>query len=44
MMNKESLLPKTVVLRIGSRDFLAYVEEIADNRIVASDNLAWQGA
>jgi hypothetical protein len=37
-------LPKTVVLRIGSRDFLAYVEEIADDRINASDNLAWQGA
>jgi hypothetical protein len=39
-----SALPKTVVLRIGSRDFLAYVEEIADNRIDAADNLAWQGA
>ena len=44
MMKNDSGLPRTVVLRIGSRDFLAYVEEIADNRIVASDNLAWQGA
>jgi len=43
MMN-DSGLPKTVVLRIGARDFLAYVEEVADNRINASDNLAWQGA
>jgi len=39
-----STLPKTVVLRIGSRDFVAYVEELADDRINASDNLAWQGA
>jgi hypothetical protein len=37
-------LPKTVILRIGARDFVAYVEEVADNRISASDNLAWQGA
>jgi hypothetical protein len=39
-----STLPKTLVLRIGSRDFIAYVEELADNRINAADNLAWQGA
>jgi hypothetical protein len=37
-------LPKRVLLRIGSRDFEAYVEELADDRINASDNLAWQGA
>ena len=37
-------LPKTVVLRVGSHDFIAYVEELADNRINAADNLAWQGA
>lgn len=37
-------LPDTVILRIGARDFLAYVEEVADNRINAADNLAWQGA
>jgi hypothetical protein len=37
-------LPKRVILRIGSRDFEAYVEELADNRISASDSLAWQGA
>jgi hypothetical protein len=41
MMN--SGLPKRVVLRIGDRDFIAYVEELADNRINAADNLAWQG-
>jgi hypothetical protein len=39
-----SSLPKRVVLRIGDRDFIAYVEELADNRINAADNLAWQGA
>jgi phage-related protein len=37
-------LPKRVILRIGDRDFVAYVEELADNRINAADNLAWQGA
>ncbi len=37
-------LPKRVVLRIGDRDFIAYVEELADGRINAADNLAWQGA
>jgi len=37
-------LPKTLILRVGSRDFVAYLEEVADNRISASDNLAWQGA
>jgi len=42
MMNNG--FPKRVLLRIGSRDFEAYVEELADNRINASDNLAWQGA
>jgi len=48
--NKESKkmmgsgLPSTVILRVGARDFLAYVEEVADGRIDASDNLAWQGA
>jgi len=39
-----SSLPKRVILRIGDRDFIAYVEELADNRINAADNLAWQGA
>jgi hypothetical protein len=39
-----SSLPDTVILRIGSRDFVAYVEEVADSRINAADNLAWQGA
>lgn len=37
-------LPSTVILRVGARDFLAYVEEVADDRINAADNLAWQGA
>jgi phage-related protein len=37
-------LPKKVVLRVGGRDFLAYVEEIADGRIEAADALSWQGA
>lgn len=37
-------LPDSVILRIGSRDFVAYVEEVADSRINAADNLAWQGA
>lgn len=39
-----SSMPKRMVLRIGDRDFLAYVEEIADSRIDAADSLAWQGA
>jgi hypothetical protein len=37
-------LPKSVILRVGARDFVAYVEEVADGRINAADNLAWQGA
>lgn len=37
-------LPKTLILRVGAREFTAYLEEIADDRINASDNLAWQGA
>lgn len=37
-------LPKRVVLRVGARDFVAYVEELADGRIDAADSLAWQGA
>jgi len=36
--------PKTMILRVGDRDFVAYLEELADNRINAADNLAWQGA
>ena len=35
--------PKTLILRVGARDFLAYVEEVADSRVIAADNLAWQG-
>jgi phage-related protein len=35
---------RKVILRIGSRDFEAYVEEIADGRIDAADSLAFQGA
>lgn len=41
---KMSQMPKTMILRIGSRDFVAYLEEVADERINAADNLAWQGA
>lgn len=37
-------LPKKILLRIGSRDFEAYVAELADGRIDAADSLAWQGA
>jgi len=37
-------MPKTLILRVGAREFTAYLEEIADDRISASDNLAWQGA
>lgn len=37
-------LPERVILRIGDRDFLAYVESIADDRIAAADELAYQGA
>ena len=37
-------LPDKVILRIGSRDFEAYVEEVADGRIDAADALGWQGA
>lgn len=37
-------LPKSLILRVGDRDFVAYLEELADNRINAADNLAWQGA
>jgi phage-related protein len=36
-------LPKTMILRVGDRDFVAYLEEVADGRINAADNLAWQG-
>jgi len=41
MMNN---FPKTLILRVGAREFTAYLEEIADDRINASDSLAWQGA
>ena len=41
MMNN---MPKTLILRVGAREFTAYLEEIADDRINAADNLAWQGA
>lgn len=37
-------LPSKMILRVGARDFVAYVEEIADDRIDAADSLAWQGA
>jgi phage-related protein len=37
-------MPSTLILRVGARDFVAYLEEVADNRINAADNLAWQGA
>lgn len=37
-------LPSKVTLRIGARDFVAYVEEIADDRIDAADSLVYQGA
>lgn len=43
-MQTGSGLPPKVILRIGSRDFVAYVEEIADDRIDAADSLTWQGA
>lgn len=36
--------PSRLVLRIGARDFIAYVQEIADDRIEAADSLAYQGA
>lgn len=36
--------PSKVILRVGAREFTAYVEEIADGRIDAADSLAWQGA
>jgi hypothetical protein len=39
-----SALPRKVILRVGGRDFVAFVEEIADGRIDAADSLAWQGA
>lgn len=42
MMNNG--MPKTMILRVGARDFVAYLEEIADGRIEAADSLAWQGA
>lgn len=44
MMDRGSGLPRKVILRIGSRDFEAYIEEIADGRIDAADSLGWQGA
>jgi hypothetical protein len=36
--------PSRITLRIGDRDFVAYVSGIADDRIDAADNLTWQGA
>lgn len=36
--------PKRMILRIGDRDFVGYIEELADGRIDAADSLAWQGA
>jgi phage-related protein len=36
--------PRKIILRIGKREFEAYVEEIADDRIDSSDALAWQGS
>jgi phage-related protein len=35
--------PRKMILRIGSRDFVAYVESIADDRIDAADSLNFQG-
>jgi hypothetical protein len=43
-MTQGSGLPKKIMLRIGSRDFEAYVSELTDGRIEAADSLAWQGA
>jgi phage-related protein len=43
MAQNESRLPKTVILRIGARDFVAYVTEVADKRISARDSLEWRG-
>lgn len=40
----ETATPKRVILRVGGRDFVAYLEEIADSRIEASESLEWQGA
>jgi phage-related protein len=42
--NDRSSFPKKVILRIGSKDFEAYVSEVSDGRIAAADSLAWQGA
>lgn len=36
--------PDRLILRIGDRDFVAYVGDIADSRIDAADSLGWQGA
>jgi phage-related protein len=35
---------RKIILKVGKREFEAYIEEIADGRIDAADALAWQGA
>ena len=39
---ERSELPRKVVLSIGGREFIAFVQEIADGRITANDSLARQ--
>jgi hypothetical protein len=41
--SKAASFPRKLVLRIGAKDFVAYVAEIADDRIDAADSLAGQG-
>ena len=36
-------MPRKMTLRVGDREFTAFLEEIADGRIAAADSLAWQG-
>jgi phage-related protein len=43
-LSAQVTMPRRMVLRIGARDFVAYVEEVADGRIEAADSLSWQGA
>lgn len=43
-MKQRDTGPRKVILRVGARDFVGYIEEIADDRIGAADSLAWQGA
>lgn len=42
--HRSRTFPSKVILRVGARDFVGYIEEIADDRIDAADTLAWQGA